>query len=217
MSTIAKFRINEHEPLWVIDMPEDVLDIFDGLQLKRTLSSKQPIQQLVFFPLSSGQLDAKFDTIISKLADTAVFWIAWPKKTGRISSDLARNETWERTLNSDWQGVSSISINDDWTGLRLKKKDPSASYKREVPMHERETEGIDYVNRTASLPQYVLKLVKPHKGLEEFFHSMSFTHKREYLEAIADAKKPETRLRRIEKMIEQLHKLRIEKELKKRP
>ncbi len=43
---------------------------------------------------------------------------------------------------------------------------------------------------------------------------MSFSHKREYIEAIVDAKKPETRTRRIEKMVEALLKMQQEKELK---
>jgi len=59
-------------------------------------------------------------------------------------------------------------------------------------------------------------MMKPHKGLEDFFYSMSFTHKREYVEAIVDAKKPETRQRRIEKMIEMVTALKEKKEAKRK-
>ena len=81
------------------------------------------------------------------------------------------------------------------------KKAPSIC---DVPMHERKVEGIDFINRTIQLPPDVLAAFSAHKGLHDFFNTMSFTHKKEYMQSIADAKKPETRIRRIEKMIEML-------------
>jgi uncharacterized protein YdeI (YjbR/CyaY-like superfamily) len=45
---------------------------------------------------------------------------------------------------------------------------------------------------------------------------MSFTHKKEYVEAIVEAKKPETRQRRIEKMVEAVSQLKARKEAKQK-
>lgn len=41
-------------------------------------------------------------------------------------------------------------------------------------------------------------------GVSEVFLKMSYTHQKEYVNAVNDAKKPETRVRRIEKTIEML-------------
>ena len=65
-----------------------------------------------------------------------------------------------------------------------------------------------------ALPPDAVKAMKPYKGLEEFFYSMSFSHTREYIEAIVDAKKPETRKRRIEGMISKVLALKEAKEAK---
>jgi hypothetical protein len=216
MSLTVKLRIDKGKPLWLIDAPKDITGVFDGFKIKKTLPDHPLIEQLVFFALSKKQLESKFDEIILKLSDNAVFWIAYPKKTGKIESDLIRDEGWGIVYKSGMQGVSSISINDDWTGMRFKKKDPNASYKRSVPMEERKTEGIDYVNRTVKLPADALKMMKPHKDLKDFFYAMSFSHKREYIESIVESKKPETRLRRIEKMIETVSKLKTDKEKRKK-
>jgi uncharacterized protein YdeI (YjbR/CyaY-like superfamily) len=83
-------------------------------------------------------------------------------------------------------------------------------------MHERKTEGVDYIKRTVTLPEDAVAAMKPYKGLEQFFHAMSFTHKKEYVEAIVDAKKPETRKRRIDKMIEMVLKIKTDKDNKKK-
>lgn len=216
MSVLSKLRIDTNRPVWLIDVPRDVKDIFEGVKCKRTLPFKPEVEQLIFFAISKKHLHDKFDELLTKVTNNAIFWIAWPKKTGKINSDLARDEAWEMVFQSDWQGVSSVAINEDWTGLRLKKKDPNANYKSAVPMEERKTEGIDYVKRTVKLPVDAVKMMKQHKGLEDFFYSMSFSHKREFIEAIVEAKKPETRQRRIEKMIEQVNKIKTEKEKKKK-
>ena len=83
-------------------------------------------------------------------------------------------------------------------------------------MEERKVKGIDYVNRTVVLPDDALKAAKPNKGLVDFFYTMAFTHQREYVESIEDAKKPETRQKRIDKMIEMVLQLKMAKEIKKK-
>ncbi|RYD57424.1 MAG: hypothetical protein EOP56_08950 [Sphingobacteriales bacterium] len=81
-------------------------------------------------------------------------------------------------------------------------------------MEQRQAEGIDYVNKTTTLPADVLKAMKPHQGLNKVFESMTFSHRKEYLLEVVSAKKPETRERRINKMIEKLLTYRAEKENK---
>lgn len=76
--------------------------------------------------------------------------------------------------------------------------------------------GIDYHNRTVTPSVDIAKALEQHAGLEAFFNSMSFSHKKEYIEAIEEAKKPETRQRRIEQMIEMVQKLKTEKENRKK-
>lgn len=81
-------------------------------------------------------------------------------------------------------------------------------------MEKRSIEGVDFVNRKVSLPADVGDAMKSIAGLEEFFYTQSFSCQKEYMESIADAKKPETRKRRIEKTVEMVMKLKEEKEIK---
>jgi len=213
MDLLNKLRFKAAGTLYVINAPGDCHYLFEGMEVKTSLPGRPTADQLILFAESSNVLDSFVAELDGKLADDAVFWIAYPKKSGKIQSDLVRNEGWKLVF-SLYNGVSSAAVNNDWSAVRFKKKDPSKTTNW-VPMEERKTEGVDYVARTVVLPPDALKAMKPFKGLDEFFYAMSFSHKREYVEAIADAKKPETRLRRIEKMIEMLLVLRTEKELKK--
>ena len=61
----------------------------------------------------------------------------------------------------------------------------------------------DTEKRAVEVPKDLAEALKK-ADLTDVFAKMSFTHQKEYARAIEDAKKEETRLRRIEKTIEQL-------------
>lgn len=216
MSLAGKLKLKTELPLYSYAAPAEAGSLFADLELKNAARAKGPFAQVVFFAGNKKDIDALFDKITASLAPDAVFWIAYPKQSGNMKSDLIRNEGWDTVFRSDYQIVSSASIDDNWTAVRIRRKDPNAKYKSDVPMEERVTEGVDYVKRTVQLPKDAVAAMKGHKGLEAFFNSMSFSHKREYAEAIAEAKKPETRARRIEKMIEMVQKIKEQKEQKKK-
>ena len=66
----------------------------------------------------------------------------------------------------------------------------------------------DTAKRTVEVPQDLADALEK-AGLTETFSKMSYTHQKEYARSIEEAKKPETRARRIEKAIELLS-LKIE-------
>jgi len=59
--------------------------------------------------------------------------------------------------------------------------------------------------RTLEVPAQFKKLLEK-EGLFPFFEKLSFTHRKEYCRWITEAKKEETRLKRLEKAIEMLRK-----------
>lgn len=59
--------------------------------------------------------------------------------------------------------------------------------------------------RTVEVPPELQKLLKK-ESLLSFFDTLSYTHRKEYCRWITEAKKEETRLRRLEKAVEMLRK-----------
>lgn len=62
----------------------------------------------------------------------------------------------------------------------------------------------DEEERTVIIPDDFLKLLKKDSSILLIFEKLSFTHKKEYVNWINDAKKEETRIRRLDKAIEML-------------
>jgi hypothetical protein len=211
---LAKLKLNADKPIWLIDVPEECLHFFNEVSVYNSMAKGNP-SQIVFFAEDKAGLDANFERITKKMQEDAVFWVAYPKQSGNRQSDLIRNDGWQIVFDTGYRVVSSALIDENWSAVRIRKFDDKANYKSNTPMAERKTPGIDYVNRTVQLPNDAMIALSQYADLEAFFNSMSFSHKREYVEAIEEAKKPETRQRRIEKMAEMLLVMQQQKELKK--
>jgi len=68
------------------------------------------------------------------------------------------------------------------------------------------TVELDLEPRVIEIPKDLLKEFKKNKEAFSFFEQLSHTHRREYVNWIEEAKKPETRANRILKTIELLNK-----------
>ena len=62
----------------------------------------------------------------------------------------------------------------------------------------------DEAPRTVKPPADLARALKANPAAKARWEELSFTHRKEYVEAIEEAKKPETRARRLAKAIEQL-------------
>lgn len=63
----------------------------------------------------------------------------------------------------------------------------------------------DMEPRVVEVPPELQKQFKVEKEAKAFFEKLSYTHQREYVTYITEAKKPETRVRRVEQTIEMLN------------
>lgn len=218
MELLKKLRVDTAKPLWLINTPANCMDLFTQFAIKEKLGKQKPVPQLILFALDSKELAHYLSILTGYISPETIFWIAYPKKNGTISSDLILMSSWDVVNQLGYRGQTSVLINDDWTGLRVTNAPPKKPSTYNIAPEDRNIEGIDFVKRTVKLPPDALAAMRKQMGIEAFFNSMSFTHKKEHVIAILEAKKEETRIRRIEKMIEMLQqKMSVKHATKKSP
>ncbi len=66
------------------------------------------------------------------------------------------------------------------------------------------TVEADNTPREVIVPEDLAAALEPEKAARDFFDKLSYTHRKEYVRWIEEAKKEETRARRVEKTIEML-------------
>jgi hypothetical protein len=216
MELSKKLRLNIQEDLLVVNAPANIAEVLPGIPIRTKLDKTKPATQLMLFAYSSDDLHKHLPKLMECIRHDTLTWICYPKQSGAIQSDLIRMQPWEYVFGLGLRGQTSVSVNDDWTGIRLTTAPPKKPSQAELPPEERKVEGIDFVNRTTTLPADAKAVLAQYKSLEDFFNALAFSHRKEHLLAIADAKKPETRANRIQKMAEMLLKQQQEKALKAR-
>jgi hypothetical protein len=115
---------------------------------------------------------------------------------------------WAVYAGSPWQPVASISISDTWTGIRFKNSPDLEQRRKDRPeeaLHDADgAVVVDRVNRVIYPPRDFAQALSKHPGARAFFETLSFTNKKEYVVWIVEAKKKETRDKRLILALEKL-------------
>src|SRR5437764_11275571 len=118
MSLIEKLKARPGKTA-VINSPKNILGEFKALKPAASIpaGAKQSLDFVLLFTTNSNELEPAWKRIIPTLKEDAVFWVAYPKKSSGIPSDLAgmSGGGWTTYAGSPWQPVASASIDDTWT------------------------------------------------------------------------------------------------------
>ncbi|EMO90289.1 hypothetical protein LEP1GSC024_3685 [Leptospira noguchii str. 2001034031] len=78
---------------------------------------------ILFFADSAYSLQSSLLKILKSIRKESILWIAYPKKSSGIKTDLDRDHGWEPLSKNGYEGVALISLDDVWSALRFKKTD----------------------------------------------------------------------------------------------
>ena len=205
-STAQKLKIKENFILLTINAPadfkKDIGELPKGVKIS---ADSKNYNQVHWFVVNKAQMDKELTKVLRLIKDEVTLWIYYPKGTSKLQADLTRDKGWDNLLKHDELGwISLISFDDTWStfGARLKTE---ADKKREEKPRERPI--FDYVDpktKSVRLPDDLAIALKKNRKQEDFFNTLSFTNKKEYVEWIITAKREETRTERVNGTMERL-------------
>ena len=56
------------------------------------------------------------------MPEAAILWVAYPKLSSKLAADLSRDMIHALALKHSLDTVSQIAIDEDWSALRLKRR-----------------------------------------------------------------------------------------------
>ncbi|HEV8192338.1 MAG TPA: hypothetical protein VGP82_12795 [Ktedonobacterales bacterium] len=117
-----KLRIQAGNRVLVLQAPEGfaaaLAPLPEGVHLETAPQGSYDVVHL--FVRDSTELERHLKTAIGAVRTGGVLWIAWPKKSARVTTDLARDTLWALVQPAGWGPVASVAIDDTWSGLRFK-------------------------------------------------------------------------------------------------
>lgn len=161
---------------------------------------------ILLFVTNSQELVSELKVIAPVLNDDAVFWIIYPKKTSKISTDLEMMSSWTEPAAYGLRPVASAAINDTWTALRFRPQDKvKVSEGRNDGIRNNEHSAyIDVDNKTVTLPDYIKTALEQQPAAMAWYQQLSYSNKKEYVLWILTAKQEKTREERLTKMVDML-------------
>ena len=84
--------------------------------LSRLTSS---LNLIVLFVTSRSELAKKFRPLVAKLKHDGMIWVAWPKKSSGILTDLSFDPVQKLGLQAGLVDVKICAIDETWSGLKF--------------------------------------------------------------------------------------------------
>jgi len=166
---------------------------------------------VLLFAVSKKALKEQWPKALKALKADGALWISHPKKGSGMDSDLtAMGGDWEVSADSAWQPVSRIAVDEVWSAVCFRQRQGLAQARQQRQEELiRDADGtvcIDRKNRVITPPADLQKLLDRSAKARALFDTLSFTHRREYVGWIIEAKRAETRAARLTKAIEMMSK-----------
>jgi len=210
MSPLAKKLQMKPGTRWLLfNAPDTYLSelepLPDGLELVYKPEGNFDGAQL--FVKNSAELTECLKAVMPTIKYDGVLWITYPKKNKGITTDLEMMSGWDIFKPYGLRPVASASINDVWTGLRFR---PEVSVKHSEGRNDsvRNNEYGEYIdvdNKQVKLPPVISDTLEKETAAMDFYQSLSYSNKKEYVLWILSAKQETTKMNRLVKMVEKLN------------
>ncbi len=216
-SLFEDLELKDERSLLIQGLPSSIEKQFVKLSYAKNVTpllKSRKIDFALIFAVNQNQLNNILREVFSALHSNSKVWIAYPKQTSKIVSDLNRQCSWDLLIQSGFENVNQVSIDNVWNAIRFKKtevaalplpiKNGTSISSVEVAEVTSVTTAVEFEKNLVVPPAELEKIFKKHKEAREFFTSLSVAHQNEYVSYLEDSKRGETKQRRLESVVEKL-------------
>jgi hypothetical protein len=122
-----KLQLKGHEEILVLQAPESFeieLSRLPILHIHRSLGEPREISFSLAFVTKQAEVDALAPKIAARVKGDAAVWFAYPKGSSKkYKCDFNRDTGWAALTAAGFDTVRSIAIDENWTGLRFRRKE----------------------------------------------------------------------------------------------
>src|SRR5436853_6165131 len=97
---------------------ETVSRDYSAMPLSQKLGAKPGAGVVVFFTMSRGELERRFEALKATLDPADGLWIAWPKRSSGIETDLDFDAGQQAGLGAGLVDNKNCAIDADWQAVR---------------------------------------------------------------------------------------------------
>ena len=116
-----KLGIKENQRIALLNAPKNFLpelgELPEGASIVTRVTA--PLDLALLFVDRESVLQKQFAQLAKKLSPNGMIWIAWPKKSSGVTTDLIFDRVQRIGLDSGLVDVKICAINETWSGLKF--------------------------------------------------------------------------------------------------
>ena len=116
-----KLGIKEDFRIALVNAPKDFRKQLGVLPANVQIVTRlvRPLDVIVLFAAAEKTLSKDFQSLAKKLSTNGMIWIAWPKKSSGVTTDLSFERVQWIGLQSGLVDVKICAVDDTWSGLKF--------------------------------------------------------------------------------------------------
>jgi len=106
----------------ILNSPENFIESLSPLPEDVELNTKPDgeYEFVLLFIRNQEELNTFGTKVLEVLHYDGVLWIAYPKKSSGVQTDISRDEGWDFLAGAGLRSVSAVAIDSTWSALRFR-------------------------------------------------------------------------------------------------
>ena len=140
---LNKLRVKDESKILILNAPSGYLKLFCDYNVDVNIDLKSKYDFIQNFEMEYSNAEKIAENLISVLKDDGLLWLCYPKGSSKkYKSDINRNKSWGLYAAFEFEPVSQVSIDDDWSSIRYRNVDKIKTLKRKTAATEKGKERI---------------------------------------------------------------------------
>jgi|SRR5690606_27693266 len=122
---LEKLKLENQKEILILNEPEgfaEKLAEFVDFDIYQSLIQVNKMEFALLFVSSIKEFEDQLQTLLPKLKDDVVLWVAHPrKKSKNLTTDITNEYQWEPLIKKGYDQVKNFKIDSDWEALRFRR------------------------------------------------------------------------------------------------
>lgn len=121
-----KLQLTNEKNVLIQGLPSSIEKQFAKLSFAKNLTPLLRSRRIDFalvFAVNETQLNGILQDIMPALKEESKLWIAFPKITSKIVTDLNRESSWNKLVAAGFESIEQVSLDHVWNASQFRKQD----------------------------------------------------------------------------------------------
>lgn len=131
-TVFEKLQLGDEKNLLIQGLPSTIEKQFSKVSFSKNVTQLLRIRKIDFalvFALNCNQLRTIFEELSPALKDETKLWVAFPRQTSKIVSDLNRPGSWDQMIEHGFEEGEKVVLDYVWSAQRFHKSQPAEKTK----------------------------------------------------------------------------------------